>query len=215
MKNLLTLFLIVALSSACTKFGKNVTIKGRVLNPITGQGIEGAEIWLQRGTAGLPGGTKTVKTATTDANGNYELNKLGYSHYQAICVIGDRYALGWTQDSGESYMNPYLAVKRGKTMQVDFHAVEYGSLIINVNNQNCEGATDVMKFQFKTQFDNDFGYFTPEFTGCFSIFPTNATKTPMGQRIYKLTVNRPSGTVFVYDTVFVSQNGTSNVNLFY
>ena len=36
------LFVFVLFS--CTKFGKNVTIDGRVENPITGEGISGAEI---------------------------------------------------------------------------------------------------------------------------------------------------------------------------
>ena len=30
--------------STCTKFGKNVTVKGRVLNPLTGEGIAGDEV---------------------------------------------------------------------------------------------------------------------------------------------------------------------------
>ncbi|WP_186280220.1 hypothetical protein [Fluviicola chungangensis] len=42
MKFLLQLFIIITIVS-CTKFGKNVTVKGRVMNPVTGQGIEGAE----------------------------------------------------------------------------------------------------------------------------------------------------------------------------
>jgi hypothetical protein len=44
MKNIIRLILIFILSSACTKFGKNVTVKGKVVNPVTGQGIEGIEI---------------------------------------------------------------------------------------------------------------------------------------------------------------------------
>ena len=42
----LLLFSILILTS-CTKFGKNVTL-GRVMNPVTGEGIEGAEVKLYR-----------------------------------------------------------------------------------------------------------------------------------------------------------------------
>lgn len=40
------LLLVLILFFSCTKFGKNVTLKGRVMNPVTGEGIEGAEVKL-------------------------------------------------------------------------------------------------------------------------------------------------------------------------
>ncbi len=44
--NILFLLLISVLFFSFTKFGKNVTIEGRVENPITGEGISGAETVL-------------------------------------------------------------------------------------------------------------------------------------------------------------------------
>ena len=44
---------------ACTKPGKNVTIEGRVMNPITGEGIEGIELELLRTTTGYNGYEET------------------------------------------------------------------------------------------------------------------------------------------------------------
>ena len=76
MKPFLILLLTGALFS-CTKFGRTITVKGRVINPVTGEGIQGAKMILQRGTAGLPGGNKTVKSVYSDADGNFELNKSG------------------------------------------------------------------------------------------------------------------------------------------
>lgn len=64
--------------SSCTKFKKNVSIEGFVVNPITGEGISGAEIWLLKTTMGLPGADKEIKTAISDANGNFELNKFSF-----------------------------------------------------------------------------------------------------------------------------------------
>ena len=57
---------------ACTKFGKNVTIEGRVMNPITGEGIAGIELELLRTTTGLPGGYKSVKSTNSNSDGSYE-----------------------------------------------------------------------------------------------------------------------------------------------
>ncbi len=62
-----SLLIILCLITSCTKFGRTVTVKGRVINPITGAGIQDAEMILQRGRAGLPGGNKTVKNVHTDA----------------------------------------------------------------------------------------------------------------------------------------------------
>ena len=59
---------------ACTKFGKNITIEGRVENPITGEGIPGVEIWLLKTTWGINGANKSVKTVFSDNNGNFEIN---------------------------------------------------------------------------------------------------------------------------------------------
>ena len=66
--NLLAILSISALS--CTKLGKNVTIEGRVMNPITGEGIEGIELELLRTTAGLPGGYKSVKSTRSNTDGS-------------------------------------------------------------------------------------------------------------------------------------------------
>ena len=65
------LYIALFVFVSCTKFGKNVTVKGRVLNPVTGQGVAVAEIWLQKSSGGYEGGYKTVKKAISDENGLY------------------------------------------------------------------------------------------------------------------------------------------------
>ncbi|AEA43804.1 T9SS type A sorting domain-containing protein [Fluviicola taffensis] len=45
--------LCLLLLSTCTKFGKTDTAKGRVLNPVTGEGISGVELKLLKSTADL------------------------------------------------------------------------------------------------------------------------------------------------------------------
>lgn len=62
MRFLLALFILLNTVNSCTKFGKTDTAKGRVLNPVTGEGISGVELKLLKSTAGLPGGNKAVKT---------------------------------------------------------------------------------------------------------------------------------------------------------
>ena len=133
------LSLLFALST-CTKFGKNVTVKGRVLNPLTGEGIAGEEVWLIRTEYfQLPGGGKIIKKATTDANGNFELSKFTLSHptFQ-VNLSGKYYGIGWWK--GNEYASfQELPAKIGKTMKMEYHAVPYGKYQLKVNNINCEG----------------------------------------------------------------------------
>lgn len=63
-------FLIVLIISlSCTKFGKNITVKGRALNPITGEGIPNARVIITKSTLEYPSGVKVVKETTTDSEG--------------------------------------------------------------------------------------------------------------------------------------------------
>ena len=74
MRSLLILAGIFLVFFSCTKFGKNVTVKGRVLNPVTGQGIEGAEVKLYKLVGFYDAKHKAIQSATTDASGYFELN---------------------------------------------------------------------------------------------------------------------------------------------
>ncbi len=44
-----------------------MTIKGRVLNPVTGQGIPNVPVVMYRSTLDYPSGSKRVKETTTDS----------------------------------------------------------------------------------------------------------------------------------------------------
>ncbi len=125
--------------STCTKFGKNVTVKGRVLNPLTGEGIPDVDVVLIRNTLGLPGGTKIIKSVTTDANGNFELSKFTLSQpVIAVDTKGVYYRIGWLR--GDTYSTFHeFPVKIGKTMKMEYHAGTEGKEQVKGNNINCEG----------------------------------------------------------------------------
>lgn len=209
-------FFALFLLLSCTKFGKNVTVKGYVLNPITGQGIEGIEVSLLKGTNGLPGGFKAVKTVYTDANGCYELNKYGWSHYDVRVQAGDRYDIGWFVDGEYQYSSTgLLSVKKRKTMHADYHAVDYGCLQYHIENQNCEGATDSMIYRVKYQYNNFLDLWSFPTIGCFNTTFSGCTVVPMGSHIFEIKVYRPSGITHFYDTVFVNSNLTTQYDLVY
>lgn len=217
MKQVVILTVLFFLVSGCTKWGKNVTIKGRVLNPVTGAGIADAEIWLQKTTNGLPGGLKTVKKVTSSSDGSFELNKLGLAGYTAVCITGDRYDLGWTQDGGASFTgNLTLNVKKGKIMHADYYAVPYGNLQINIKNMACFDANDELSI-YRTHSIPNFYDNVPNpaiYTGCVDQ-TGNMNKAPMGWYKYTGTVTRNGVITPIRDSVYLDQGETKVWNINY
>lgn len=219
MKQFFIFLVLFSVFLSCTKVGKNITIKGRVLNPITGEGIPNVEIWLQKSTIGLPGGLKTVKTATTDASGNYELNKYSLSAHSAVCALsGDYYPIGWRDsNTGEKMGSPTLNVKKGKTMHVDFHAVPYGKLQRHIKNINCTSENDQIKIYYDGAEYNDNLYSIGLLTtldGCIDI-TTTPLKISSGNKYFHWEVTKNGVSNTYYDTIFVQDTGITTLDIFY
>jgi len=213
-KLLIIIFLLLGTMNSCTKFGKNVTIKGRVMNPITGEGIAGATISASKITMELPGGYKTVEQTTSDTNGDFLL-KFKKSASSIGVSTGNYHNIGWYQN-GEIQNGYYLPVQQGKNMHADFYAVPYGELKLDINNVNCQGVTDTMWFRNKwlgyTGFESS--YSTPR-TGCYSYTSASPFKIPIGTYIYETKVKRSGNITFVYDTVTVNETGVSTISIDY
>src|SRR3989338_6581977 len=148
LKYCIKLLLIMGLVTSCTKDGKNITVQGRVYNPLTGEGISDCEIRLVKESLELPGGNKTVLTVYPDANGYFELNHTSISARYVCCFFdNEKYdEIGWIQD-GQNIGNSLVPVKRGKFTYLDCQAVTYGSIKINIYNVNCEGASDLINLE--------------------------------------------------------------------
>ena len=203
---------------ACTKLGKNVTIEGRVMNPITGEGIEGIELELLRTTTGLPGGYKSVKSTNSNSDGSYEISKGGLAGYWLACrVPAEYYQIGWVQNgSNVTASTGNLTVKKGKKMHADYYAVPYGCALWHVKNVNCESAIDTMWYKIKYEYDSDFlNIWSFPYIGCSDALSSYCDKMKMGKHILLLKISRPSGLVYKYDTLFVNENGVTNYNIFY
>ena len=215
MKNLIKLFIFFLFISGCTKIGKTVTIKGRVLNPVTGEGIAGAAVWLQKTTLGLPGGNKTIKKATTDANGNYEINKATLRYLTLLCTTYklDKEYLGLGFKDPETGVGYH--VKKFKTQHWDYHAVPYGNLKLDILNVNCEGTTDTMNFRSKYQYGLDFESYSSDRLGCYAYISSGSSKLPIGEYVYEMKVKRPSGTVTIQVIANIVEGVETVVQLHY
>ncbi len=209
------IFLVLA---SCTKFGKNVTVKGRVMNPVTGAGIEGAEVKLLKIVGGYDSNYKTIKSATTDASGNFELDKYTWTKPVVRCEVGDLYRLGWTKDGGQTFIDNFeLEVKKGKLINADFYAVPYGNISINIKNVSCFNSFDNIKLYFDGG-PYDSRIFNPglmtSLDGCVDI-PGSPVKGSMGYKYFHWEVTKNSVTTTYYDTVFVGEGQTAILDINY
>lgn len=201
---------------ACTKFGKTHRVKGKVLNPITGQGIEGAEVRIYKNKMGLSGGSKMQKSAITDSDGNFDLSKLAFrtDKISVYSFPGEYYPIGWTQNNGLSFDMPSL--KMGKTMRADFYAVPYGKLQIVIKNNNCFDVNDELSI-FRTHSIQDFYSGVPNpaiYTGCVNQVG-NLNKAPMGWYTYSGTVTKNGITTSISDSIYLEEDETEIWNINY
>ena len=201
MKKLLLFILATIVLISCNK---KVTLKGRVLNPVTNQGIEGFTIAVSADTWELPGGAKPVGETTSNANGDFvlEFKKSGYDF--SVYKEG-YYNIGWYQN-GEILPGQLPVNDKGKTMHADFYAVPYGFIQLKVNNVNCLDANDhfVLYAEGTQADDSKNGKMIDEY-GCYYYDPGGYTKVPMGERYYKYEVTRNSITQTFYDTIFIGE----------
>jgi len=205
---------IIILSVVFMSCNRKTTLKGRVMNPITGEGIAGATISASKTTMELPGGYKTVEQTTSDANGDFIL-EFKKSASNIGVSTGDYYNIGWYQN-GEIQPGYYLPVQQGKNMKADFYAVPYGSSKANIVNINCQGVTDTAYFKLKYILSPSlYDYWSPPRVGCYSHSDATAAKRPMGKYVWITKVIRSGNTSYQYDTVFVNESGVSVFNINY
>jgi hypothetical protein len=204
-----TIFLGMFLAlSSCTKFGKNMTVKGRVLNPITGEGIPNAPVIMYRSTLDYPSGSKRVKETTTDSEGYFEISKLSLSKCYVTChvtEVGDYDPIGW-EKTVPLFDAFTISTKKGKTMHADYYAVPYAHLQLDIHNVSCQGSTDQFKLYSEgTQTDlTNSGLMINEM-GCYQFTASGYSKVPMGARYYRWEVTKNAVTTIFYDTLYLAE----------
>lgn len=212
--------LIAPILFSCTKFGKNMTIKGRVLNPITGEGIANAPVIMYRSTLDYPSGSKRVKETTTDSEGYFEISKASLSKCYLTCnvtEVGDYYPIGWEKKEDVPLFDAFtISVKKGKTMRADYYAVPYGTLQININNTSCFDSNDELKI-YRTHSIAGFYDNVPNpaiYMGCVNQ-TGNMNKAPMGWYKYSGTVTKNGVVTSIKDSIYLNEGETKIWNINY
>ncbi len=209
------IFLLIVFSfslSSCTKFGRTHTAKGKVINPITGEGIPNAPMKILKQTLGLSGGMKSVKEIASEADGSFEISKTGLNKYYLQCDLsGDYYEIGWFENGEKiATASSDLALKMGKTKNVDFYAVPYGELKYTINNISCFDVTDTLviktTYQIPSTFYNE-NLNVSIYVGCFQYFGNVYTKLPMGWHFFEGFYKKNNNTTIFKDSIYITENG--------
>ncbi len=211
----LTLILFILLS--CAKDGKRIFVEGKVLNPNTGEGIEGATIKIMKNA--LSGGYKVLKEYKTGADGTFEIgvNSIAIDVYVKCDDGFGNYNIGWDLDFEADIidLSTFRIPKKGKVYKADYHTVPTCSYSIEIENINCEGATDSMYFQQRNQFEEYSNYSSPRI-GCYYANTSSSPNTiESGYRYFKIYVNRPSGQTVIYDTIYLEPNILNHYHMKY
>jgi len=217
MKKLILFILAVIVLISCNK-RRQVDIEGKVLNPITQEGIEGVELWLLK--PGSPfeyyGGYKRVETVFTDANGNFKVDVKSASAeiLRVADLHGAYYKIGWHEDGVK--LPSDLPVQQGKNMKADFYAVPYGKLQINIKNTSCFNQTDSLII-FRTHSLPHFYDEVPNpaiYVGCIDQ-QGNLNNAPMGWYRYIGRVIKNGIETPIKDSIYLSEGETKVWNINY
>jgi hypothetical protein len=212
MKSLSFVFLLLFIAS-CGKAFKT-TVKGKVLNPVTGLGIENARVILQKAGGGLPAGLETVEFVYTDASGNFEISAKKLKSLTASVILdgNDYYSIGW-KESGNDFS--VLSPKKGEVTEADFWAVPFGELKISLHNVNCQGSTDSLYFERIYLTSANVVVFQPfTLTGCYNNDGSFA-KVQSGQYLIKWKVTRAGITNNYSQELTVNENQQTYYNIDY
>jgi hypothetical protein len=193
------LAVLLVLSTFLFSCKKKYHMVGRVINPITGEGIANAKVKFSRTTFDeLPGGDEEVANTLTDLNGNYDLEFKGRAEVVKLEVDAGLHELGTLKEGGYQQA---LQLEAKKTMEVNWHAVPYGQLKTNVTYR--VNPSDQI-------FQPGIHY------GCYNYSGPPSSNIPMGYYDFTWTVTKTStGTNTFTEEVFVPAGGIGEITINY
>jgi len=211
MKKLLCLLIIPVLLISCNK---KYHVIGRVYNPVTGEGLANVKVEFFKSNVGLSTGYSEVASTLTDGNGNYDLEYKGKAENVKLELDASLYQLG---NYYEGNYQTVRGLEPKKTQQIDWHAVPYGKLKLNIHNNSCENPQDKIVIDRKYRHDPNNSIYTPiTLLGCHNEDGTPSSNIPMGYYDITWTVTKTStGTNTFTGQVFVPAGGVGEITINY
>lgn len=208
MKNITLIFILALFFSSC---GKKTEMKGRIVNPVTGEGIPNIDVYVTRPKGGLGydgSGTKTVFSTVSDENGYFTIEKrfrksksytISYGYDQKKYQLFDKQV----SPAGAKYDGDYF----------EFSLVPIGRLLMNIQNQSCFDSNDNFSFTLYPSVETDL-ISSGNFIGCYSHFGGN-NDSKMGWYKIKGNVTKNGITTPFADSIYVTEGGDHIWNINY
>ncbi len=204
---------------SCAKEGKNIYIEGRVLNPVTGEGIPNVKLLLKKVVSNIDLTTesKVKQEAISDADGNFILKHNGTGNFVVSVEFLDEgyHFVGWRDESGQTVGDYKLYVTKGEVMNVSLELAPYGFVRTWFHNVNCHNQNDSIVISRINEYsDYTPGHFSN--VGCQNLEQLPFMKRPMGKIYIYYTVYRDnSGPINGIDTIFVGDGDSTTYLLEY
>jgi hypothetical protein len=127
-------------------------------------------------------------------------------------IQGRTYAVRVVEPENSCYnkeITMYFGGANDKNGHFDFVFAPCAYFKLNINNVNCQGATDYFKLyymgrQVGGQGSGIVGALSKEGGGCYSFLASSFSSVPMGEIYWKWEVTRNSITNIYYDTIYLS-----------
>jgi hypothetical protein len=197
MKNIefrLICFLLIIFTS-CQDKEKLVHVK--VINAVTNEGYSG----LQFSIIGQREGVFESHYKT-----EYEgvLNENGEALFDFKMKNSKSYRLFVEVPENNCYYNDltYVMKHDSSNMHAYFEFAPCSSLKFEINNVNCQGSSDSMRFRNKMSY-SDWESWSTDRSGCYAYTSENFFDVPMGWRIYEWEVNRSGVITNFIDSIYL------------
>lgn len=211
-------FLILIALSGCTKFGKTITVEGKVMNPLTGKGLEGATVELIKLTPkGFQEKEKETKSVQTNENGEFEINKLGLTKDFVLAAsnVNSYFRLGWAEDGKIINSGERIEVIKGKKSKYDYYVLPFGKMREEIHNIVDPHPNDLMQYRRKAWYDSSYGPWSSYILGPYDYNGSDLQIVPVGYWYYETKLTRNAQDYYFYDSVYVNDFGVATVLINY
>lgn len=207
-----TIIYVLAMLMLCSCY-KKTTMRGRIVNPVTGEGISGIQIYVTKPKKclGYDGcGSKTIFKTESNQDGYFTIEKWFLKSKTYTVSYGyskDKYTfINQVSATGATYNKTYY----------EYYLIPNGELIENINNISCFDSGDILTLNyFHRTLPNRYEGFNPVIhSGCFSYFGDSNT-VPMGWYVCIGTVTKNNITTPVSDSIYVTEGGNHTWNIDY
>lgn len=167
MKFLFFLICISFLLNSCSEQNKHVYITGRVVNPVTGQGINcGIKLYQEKS-----GKKISIESVRTDTDGYFFISKNTLRKKNLVLTYEDAgvlYSIGWTTNNGITYSDKtsFKEINVNGHTQVDLHMIDKRTFYFRFVNVNCGGPTDSLIYSMKRFYYEPYLYHNELKKGC-------------------------------------------------